>query len=42
MVRPRRADEAGGIYHAFNRGNARAFIFHQPEDFGSFEQLLAK
>ena len=29
--RPKRADEAGGIYHALNRGNARATIFHEPE-----------
>ena len=29
---PRRADEAGGIYHALNRVNARSTIFHEPED----------
>jgi hypothetical protein len=27
MGRPPRADEAGGIYHALNRGNARHDIF---------------
>lgn len=41
MGRPKRADEAGGIYHALNRGNARAAIFHKPEDFDAFERILA-
>ena len=27
MPRLRRADEAGGLYHALNRGNLRADIF---------------
>ena len=42
MGRPRRADEAGGIYHALNRGNARGTIFHKPEDFEAFERILAE
>ena len=29
MGRPSRADEAGGIYHALNRDNARAEVFSQ-------------
>ena len=33
MGRPKRADEAGGVYHALNRGNARATIFQKPEDY---------
>jgi putative transposase len=33
MPRPPRADEAGGIYHALNRGNARREIFHKAEDY---------
>ena len=41
MGRPKRADEAGGIYHALNRGNARADIFRKPEDFDAFERILA-
>ncbi|WP_372726039.1 transposase [Novipirellula sp.] len=41
MGRPKRADEAGGIYHALNRGNARADIFHKPEDYDAFERILA-
>jgi len=42
MGRPKRADEAGGIYHALNRGNARSTIFHKSEDYEAFEQILAE
>ena len=42
MGRPRRADEAGGIYHALNRANARATVFHTPEDYDAFERILAE
>jgi putative transposase len=42
MGRPRRADEAGGIYHAWNRGNARATVFPKPEDYEAFERILAE
>ncbi len=41
MGRPKRADEAGGIYHALNRGNARRDLFRKPEDFDAFERILA-
>jgi hypothetical protein len=34
MPRPKRADEANGVYHALNRGNARAEVFRKPEDYG--------
>lgn len=40
MPRPPRADEAGAIYHALNRGNARHTIFHTEEDFVAFEQVI--
>ncbi len=40
MPRPPRADEAGGLYHALNRGNLRATIFHKDADFEAFEQIL--
>ncbi len=40
MPRPSRADEAGGLYHALNRGNLRAEIFHKDEDFAAFERIL--
>ncbi len=33
MPRPPRADEAGGLYHALNRGNLRADIFRKEADF---------
>ena len=42
MPRPPRADEAGGIYHALNRGNARREIFRKAADYEAFEQVLAK
>jgi putative transposase len=42
MRRPKPAGEAGGIYRALNRGNARSSIFHKPEDYEAFEQILAE
>ena len=42
MGRPPRADEAGGIYHALNRGNARRDIFFKDADFEAFERLIAE
>lgn len=42
MPRAKRADEAGGIYHALNRGNARVTIFHKDEDYAAFERILAE
>ena len=41
MGRAPRADEAGGIYHALNRGNARQDIFFKDEDFEAFERIIA-
>ena len=41
MPRPHRADEAGGLYHALNRGNARTTIFRKDADYEAFEQILA-
>lgn len=40
MPRSPRADEAGGLYHALNRGNLRADIFKKEADFAAFEQIL--
>ena len=40
MPRSPRADEAGGLYHALNRGNLRATIFHKREDYVAFERIL--
>ena len=42
MPRSPRADEAGGLYHALNRGNLRADIFKKDEDFAAFEQILSE
>jgi hypothetical protein len=40
LPRPSRADEAGVLYHALNRGNLCAEIFHKDEDFAAFERIL--
>ncbi len=40
MPRPPLADEAGGLYHALNRGNLRATIFHKDADYEAFERIL--
>lgn len=42
MPRQKRADEAGVIYHAINRGNARQTIFHKDEDYDAFLRVLAE
>ena len=42
MPRPPRADEAGGLYHALNRGNLRATIFQKEGDYLAFLNILAK
>lgn len=42
MPRPRRADEAGGLYHALNRGNSRARIFRKDADYEAFERIVAE
>ena len=36
MPRQKRADEAGAIYHALNRGNKRQTIFHKDGDYQAF------
>jgi len=40
MPRHPRADEAGGLYHALNRGNLRVDIFRKEADFAAFERIL--
>ena len=42
MPRPPRADQAGAIYHALNRGNARQTIFFKDADYEAFERLIAE
>ena len=40
MPRTARASVGGVVYHVMNRGNARAEVFHQPEDYDAFVGLL--
>lgn len=40
MPRPPRADEAGAIYHALNRGNAKQTLFRKEDDYHAFERIL--
>lgn len=42
MPRQRRADVAGDIYHALNRGNGRQTIFRKPEDYEAFLRVCAE
>ncbi len=42
MPRPKRADEANGIYHALNRGNAKSIVFKKDADFYAFERIVAQ
>ncbi len=42
MPRPPRADEAGGLYHALNRGNSPARIFRKQADYEACERILAE
>jgi putative transposase len=42
MPRAPRADEAGGLYHALNRGNGRQTIFQKTEDYEAFEHVLGE
>ena len=42
MGRSPRADEAGGIYHALNRGNAKHAIFFKDADYEAFERIIAE
>lgn len=42
MPRPPRADETGGLYHALNRGNARAKIFRKEADYDAFERIIGE
>jgi putative transposase len=34
-----RADEAGGLYHALHRGNARLAIFRKDADYEAFGEM---
>ena len=41
MPRALRSDQAGVIYHALNRGNARNDIFFKNADYEAFERVIA-
>jgi putative transposase len=40
MPRTARASQANYCYHVLNRGNARAQVFHKPDDYRSFVELI--
>jgi putative transposase len=40
MPRTARASVGGYCYHALNRGNKRAQVFHDSEDYHDFVRLL--
>jgi putative transposase len=42
MPRTARASLGGWTYHVLNRGNARAQVFHKPEDFDAFLEMMAE
>ncbi len=42
MPRPARASAGGLCYHIINRGNARAEVFHKPEDFDAFVRIMGE
>lgn len=42
MPRRSRADEAGCVYHAMNRGNGRQTLFHKDEDYEAFQRVLGQ
>jgi putative transposase len=42
MPRTARASVGGMCYHVLNRGNARAEVFHKPQDYLAFVELMAE
>lgn len=42
MARMPRSLLAGYCYHAINRGNARALVFHHPRDYRAFLQMMTE
>ncbi len=42
MPRTARSIRPGGYYHVLNRGNNRAAVFHEPDDFDVFVRLMTK
>ena len=42
MPRTARSCSGGYTYHVLNRGNARATVFHKPDDYDAFLDLMAE
>ena len=42
MPRTARASAADYCYHVMNRGNASAKVFHKPEDYEAFLEMVAQ
>lgn len=42
MPRTARASVGGYTYHVLNRGNARAAVYHKPDDYDAFLDLMAE
>ena len=42
MPRTARACSGGYTYHILNRGNARATVFHKPDDYEAFVDMMAE
>lgn len=42
MGRPRRVAAGGIVYHALNRANRRARMFHKPGDYDAFLQIIGQ
>jgi putative transposase len=42
MPRTARSCSGGYTYHVLNRGNGRATVFHQPDDYEAFVRLMAE
>ncbi len=42
MPRTARAAVGGVCYHVLNRGNGRADVFHKPEDYDAFVEIMAQ
>ena len=40
MPRTARASQGGYVYHVLNRGNGRADVFHNDEEFAAFVNLM--
>lgn len=42
MPRTARASKGGHVYHVINRGNGRQTVFHKPDDYAAFVNLMVE